>query len=60
MVTVKNVFEMLCFGDCETTDDDNYDKLVEEADEEYRIFRCYFKYDVMPMRSIHIANAKRR
>lgn len=34
LVGVKNAFEFLCFGNCETIDDDNDDRLMEEGDED--------------------------
>jgi len=32
LITVRNVFEFLCFGDCETIDEDHDDQLIEEED----------------------------
>lgn len=32
LVAIKNVFEYLCFGDCETIDEDHDDQLIEEDD----------------------------
>lgn len=34
LVGVKNAFEFLCFGNCETIDDDDDDRLMEEGDED--------------------------
>lgn len=34
LVGVKNAFEFLCFGNCETIDDDEDDRLMEEGDED--------------------------
>lgn len=34
LVGVKNNFEFLCFGNCETIDDDEDDRLIEEGDED--------------------------
>lgn len=31
---VQNAFEFLCFGNCETIDDDDDDRLIEEGDED--------------------------
>lgn len=34
LVGAKNNFEFLCFGNCETIDDDEDDRLIEEGDED--------------------------
>ncbi len=34
LIAVKNAFEWLCFGDCETIDDDFDDRLIEEGDQD--------------------------
>ena len=32
LIGVKNAFEWLCFGDCETIDEEHDDRLIEEGD----------------------------
>lgn len=34
LVAVKNIYEYLCFKDCQTIDDDHDDRLIEEGDDE--------------------------
>ena len=34
LIGIKNSYEMLCFEDCETIDEDHDDRLIEEADED--------------------------
>jgi len=34
LIGVKNIYEMLCFGDCETIDENHDDNLLDEGDED--------------------------
>jgi len=33
LIAVKNIFEYLCFGDCETISDDHDDQLIDDSDD---------------------------